>query len=460
MASIIIYVRSTKLKREGELVKLRMKVNIYYGKTLVTAHAPLGIAIPFNVWEKKIYVKKLYLKNETYGELKRSIDSIYEYVSNRINSTIANPESSSFVISSEWLQSLIKSYWDGVAESAIKAEEERKTKRKRETLNGYFARYVSEISSGKRINPDSGLLYSINTIKSVKNSMTLFLEFQDDELKGKKYNFEDIDLKVYNKYVSWLTMVKKYKINTVGKCIKDLKSILNKSHDEGLHSNTKHKTKSFKVARIEVDTIYLTQAELDAMYALDLSDKAKGYEYARDIFLLGCCIAQRVSDYTRIKEEDISSDIIEVIRPDGKVQQRETKRIKIIQEKGGKRVIVPLNNMAREILERYNNCLPAIWAQNLNENIKEIGRWAGITERTSIEFNKAGKKVTEVSDKCDLISSHTARRTGATLMYLSGMDVYDICKVTGHTSIKMLRKYIKADELDSAVKMQKYDYFK
>lgn len=44
-------------------------------------------------------------------------------------------------------------------------------------------------------------------------------------------------------------------------------------------------------------------------------------------------------------------------------------------------------------------------------------------------------------------------------MYLSGMDVYDICKVTGHTSIKMLRKYIKADELDVADKMVKYNYF-
>ena len=35
-------------------------------------------------------------------------------------------------------------------------------------------------------------------------------------------------------------------------------------------------------------------------------------------------------------------------------------------------------------------------------------------------------------------------------MYLAGMDVFNICSVTGHSSIAMLKKYIKADDLDRA----------
>jgi hypothetical protein len=35
-------------------------------------------------------------------------------------------------------------------------------------------------------------------------------------------------------------------------------------------------------------------------------------------------------------------------------------------------------------------------------------------------------------------------------MYLAGMDVFNICAVTGHSSIAMLKKYIKADEIDRA----------
>ena len=63
--------------------------------------------------------------------------------------------------------------------------------------------------------------------------------------------------------------------------------------------------------------------------------------------------------------------------------------------------------------------------------------------------------------KYKLVHSHTARRTGATLMYLSGMEIYDIMKITGHTTPVMLKKYIKADRLEVVHKiMTKYDYFK
>lgn len=45
-------------------------------------------------------------------------------------------------------------------------------------------------------------------------------------------------------------------------------------------------------------------------------------------------------------------------------------------------------------------------------------------------------------------------------MYLSGMDLYDIMKITGHTTPVMLKKYIKADKLDIIEKItDKYNYF-
>ena len=72
-----------------------------------------------------------------------------------------------------------------------------------------------------------------------------------------------------------------------------------------------------------------------------------------------------------------------------------------------------------------------------------------------------GKKKVEYTPKWKLVHTHTARRTGATLMYLSGMDLFDIMKITGHTSPASLKKYIKADELDVAQKIvKKYEYFR
>ena len=60
-----------------------------------------------------------------------------------------------------------------------------------------------------------------------------------------------------------------------------------------------------------------------------------------------------------------------------------------------------------------------------------------------------------------MVHSHTARRTGATLMYLEGIDLYDIMKVTGHSSPTMLKKYIKAENLKVVEKLyDKYEFFK
>lgn len=60
-----------------------------------------------------------------------------------------------------------------------------------------------------------------------------------------------------------------------------------------------------------------------------------------------------------------------------------------------------------------------------------------------------------------LLQGMASARTGATLMYLSGIPIYDIMKVTGHRSVATLEKYIRADKLDVARNLVlRYSYFK
>ena len=79
-----------------------------------------------------------------------------------------------------------------------------------------------------------------------------------------------------------------------------------------------------------------------------------------------------------------------------------------------------------------------------------IAKKAGLTELVEIETTRGGTPKKEMVEKYKLVHTHTARRTGATLMYLAGIDIYDIMKVTGHSSPKMLKKYIKADSSKSS----------
>ena len=197
---------------------------------------------------------------------------------------------------------------------------------------------------------------------------------------------------------------------------------------------------------------------------------SEGKQLARDIFMIGVWTAQRVSDYNNIQPEDIHTTTKRWIEdvPDPKkkgktkavIREKEITYIDIRQKKTGAKVSIPCSTELLKILKKYTFSVPHLPDQDLNRYMKEIGRLAGITEEVEIESTKGGKPKLERIEKCELIHSHTARRTGATLMYLAGIDIYDIMKVTGHASPEILKKYIKADNLDVAQKLtDKYDYF-
>ena len=346
----------------------------------------------------------------------------------------------------------------------IKRKEE---EAKRVTLNKFIERFQEEIESGAR-QTDKGTNYSFATIKSIKQALNQFKYFQEETKQ--EYDFNDIDMSFYYKFTSYLKN-KNYSVNSIGKCIKELKAIMYISEIEGYHSNNAWKDKKFKGTRIEIDSIYLTKEELDRMMAVDLSKYDIGHTQARDIFMVGVWTAQRVSDYNNIRREDFSTLTKNVMKEEddpenpGKkkawIEQEEITYLNVRQKKTGAKVAIPCNSQLKAILEKYNYQLPHLEDQVINRYIKDVAKEAGITELVEIETTKGGTPKKEKIEKYKLIHTHTARRTGATLMYLAGVDVYDIMKVTGHSSPTMLKKYIKADSLEIVAKLtDKYDYFK
>ena len=342
------------------------------------------------------------------------------------------------------------------------AEEARKiAEANKMTLNKFIAMYIEQISNGAR-QTERGMNFAFSTVKSIKSALNQFAYYQ--EHLGREIDFNDIDMNFYHEYTAYLKG-KNYSINSIGKCIKELKTILATAEGEGFHTNAKYKDKKFKGTRVDVDNIYLTKEDLEKIRTVDLSKYEKGHEYVRDIFMVGVWTAQRVSDYNNISRENIKTYVREVIETDEtgnkKIVSKEFTRIEIRQQKTGAKVVVPCSSELRSILEKYDYNLPHLEDQVINRYIKEIGRDAGLTELVEIEKTQGGKAQTQRIEKYKLIHTHTARRTGATLMYLSGMDIYDIMKITGHSSPAMLKKYIKADQLEVVDKiMNKYDYFK
>ena len=350
-----------------------------------------------------------------------------------------------------------------------KAEERarKEAEMKRMTLNKYIKMYIEQITNGAR-QTDQGRNYAKSTVKAVKQAMRQFELFQEET--GRTYDFKNIDMNFYYEYTAYLKN-KKYSINTVGKCVKELKAIMYTAEIEGHHTNNAWKDKKFKGTRVDIDSIYLTREDLDKMMAVDLSKFEIGHEQARDIFMVGVWTAQRVSDYNNLKKEDFSTFTKNVMKEEddpqnpGKkkawIEQQEVTYLNIRQKKTGAKVAIPCNSQLKAILEKYDYRLPHLEDQVINRYIKEVAQEAGLTELVEVETTKGGSPKKEMKEKYKLIHTHTARRTGATLMYLAGVDLYDIMKVTGHTSPAMLKKYIKADSLKVVEKLtDKYDYFK
>lgn len=403
-----------------------------------------------------------FRKSEAAKPLFAKLDKIETLIEGRLNDNE--------IITSEKAKKIIDSVIYEEANEAKRKAEEEKAKReaasKKMTLNKFIVKYKEEVENGGR-QTEQGKNYSPSSVKAIRGALNQFEYFQKE--KKRTYDFKDIDMEFYYAYTAYLKK-KEYSINSIGKCIKILKGVMAAAESEGYHNNHIFKDRKFKGARVDIDSIYLTREELDKMMNVDISKLSPGHEQARDIFMVGVWTAQRVSDYNNIHKEDFKTLVKNVMKeePDPEnpgqmrawIEKEEVTYLNIRQQKTGAKVSIPCNSQLKAILEKYDYQMPHLEDQVINRYIKEVAKEAGLTDTVEVETTKGGTPKKEKKAKYTLIHTHTARRTGATLMYLAGMDVYDIMKVTGHSSPVMLKKYIRADQLDVVTKLtDKYDYF-
>jgi len=86
--------------------------------------------------------------------------------------------------------------------------------------------------------------------------------------------------------------------------------------------------------------------------------------------------------------------------------------------------------------------------QKFREYIKQIAELAGFTAPT-IKSTRVGNTVEEKSvRRCDLISTHTARRTFITIMKNKGVPDKVIMDITGHKSLSSFHRYYRPNNED------------
>lgn len=96
---------------------------------------------------------------------------------------------------------------------------------------------------------------------------------------------------------------------------------------------------------------------------------------------------------------------------------------------------------------------------NFNKVLKRIAQSVGFTEEVLIERTRGGQIHRDMKKKYELVSSHTARRTAATNMYLAGIPTFRIMLITGHKAESAFYRYIRIGKDENAKELQNHHFF-
>lgn len=289
-------------------------------------------------------------------------------------------------------------------------------------------------------NPKTGRKYANTTIR-VYNQCIRILE-QYEKHNKVTLHFEDINIEFYKRFRSLMQNELSYGINTIGKHIGTLKLYMNEAIEQGITQHRGHLDKRFLKPIGTVDSVYLTDSELTAMYNLNLSDNPR-LERVRDSFVFHATqTALRPIDWHRIKLSDIYFDEI------GNTYLR-NKSLKTRIE-----IIAPIHGIGLEILKKYkgktHNSLPQLISdQKANLYIKEVAK---MIPELNIEIDfKSNESNQTTKYKWQYIENRTARRSFATnLVKSSKLSTRQIMLITGHRTEDSFIKYLKLTTQENA----------
>ncbi|MFT3980439.1 MAG: tyrosine-type recombinase/integrase [Ferruginibacter sp.] len=258
--------------------------------------------------------------------------------------------------------------------------------------------------------------------------------------------------KFYEGFTNYLYKDKGCFDNYVGTVIKTIRIFFNwLNKDRGIATGDFHR--NFYVCKEEVPIVTLMPEQLDFLIndSVFNNSLSKTLLKSKSIFIFGCTVALRVSDLFSLQFTDVS-------------QTGSSYYLKVKTMKTGSIVRFKLPLYAVQIIEQFKQTarrrktiFPPIPPSRFNNHVKEIAALAGWTEPIGKSRTKKGVDI-ECKRKqqenttgnnvaiyrfCDLVSSHTMRRTAITTMLMLGMKEHVVKQLSGHAgNSKSFYRYV------------------
>ena len=455
--------------KDGEQVNLSLRLATPTMKNAIA----LNISVSIERWQSINKSLKSFAKAHKSGADIVIDDPLKQKLWNLLKQIDLKYEAGTLTL--EIAKESIKTIFRGDIYKEVERQQEEQARRKEEeqrmTLMQWIEEFIRQCETGERLKRKSTKNITDGTIRSYRGTLEQLRHYQ--EKRHKIIDFDDMTIDFYDDWRRFFLQKKDkngnprpYSPNTIGRHVKNLKIFLYAAKDMKLTTNTDFESSRFSVDSQDVENVYLTEERVQQMYETDFEDPdtierlvrlapndeersvirdqitrrtPRVLNEAKDIFVVGCLTGQRVSDYKRI------NDTMYRTLGDG------NEYIYLQQEKTDKWIYIPLDIRVRAILAKYCGKLPHIYDQDLNERIKVIGRILGWRENAGITELHGMMEVPTQKKFYECIKTHTARRTFATNAYKRKISLSSIMVITGHSSEKMLRKYLKLDNEERAI---------
>ena len=287
---------------------------------------------------------------------------------------------------------------------------------------------------------NDGEMYRTGTLKNHAGLVSR-LEAYCKHHKIKMTNISVLEKKFVKNFQQFLLKVEQKKLNSASGRLKCLKAFFSVLVAEGNLPFNPFEKYNITIPEEPANNIALDEEELKEMEELDLTDNPR-LDRIRDQFLLMCWSGVRISDLTSFC--DIDKDGLEVVV--------------IVNKKTGNEAVIPLFPQSKKIFEKYNNDVPRISDQKINDGLKELGKMIkGLNRRIQIKYNRGGEIKTEIVPRYTMLTNHCGRRTLITTLVNLGCDYKDIMVVSSHVTLKSFETYIKKNK-EGAVKSMLKQY--
>ena len=408
-----------------------------------------------------------YCKTQDGRKVKETLDSISSAIDNLISQGIYDKARidevvEAIVFREERERQRIQEEEERQEQERLRQIKEQEEEARKADVILFLENFLEGIKNGRIKNGAEN--YTLNTCKVWSNFLGILKRF----IQISPFTWKDINKALADRFVSFMEK-NGYMVTSINKYIICFKAMIQNAMDQELHNNL-IALRAFSKKKIQetdkAKEIYLTKAELQALYEMPLEGLK---DKVRDVFLVGCYTCQRFSDYARLEKENFTTTA------------KGTKVVRIVQEKTGNDVVIPiLNDNLLHIAAKYGYDIPKINDVILNRYIKQILKELSSTvpslarkERTLLTMKEREKekqglvsferdnKGNVIKPRYELVSSHTARRSGITNLYLSGnFDTYQMMSISGHRDEKTFYEYIKlsSDEVADSIAQKKEEH--